>query len=97
MREQVLKLIERLVDERNMGLLLISHDLQQVAQYTEQVMVMYKGQIVDRLASDQLAHSTHPYTHTLWSCRPSRATRGVVLPVLDRELLAKLGGERGQS
>jgi len=97
MREQVLKLIERLVDERNMGLLLISHDLQQVAQYTEQVMVMYKGQIVARLASDQLAHSTHPYTHTLWSCRPSRATRGEVLPVLDRELLAKLGGERGQS
>lgn len=93
MREQVLKLIERLVDERNMGLLLISHDLQQVAEYTEQVMVMYKGQIVDRLASDQLAYATHPYTHTLWSCRPSAATRGEVLPVLDRALLAKLSGE----
>lgn len=90
MREQVLKLIERLVDERNMGLILISHDLQQVARYTEQVMVMYKGQIVDRLASNQLAHATHPYTHTLWSCRPGKATRGQVLPVLDRELLARL-------
>lgn len=95
-REQVLKLIERLVDERNMGLILISHDLQQVAQYTEQVMVMYKGQIVDRLASSQLAHATHPYTHTLWSCRPSRATRGEALPVLDRALLAKLNAEQGQ-
>ncbi|MCC3702013.1 ABC transporter ATP-binding protein [Rouxiella badensis] len=96
MREQVLKLIERLVDERNMGLVLISHDLQQVSQYTEQVMVMYKGQIVDRLASSQLAQATHPYTHTLWSCRPSKATRGEMLPVLDRALLARLSGEEGQ-
>lgn len=97
MREQVLKLIERLVDERNMGLILISHDLQQVAEYTEQVMVMYKGQIVDRLASNQLAHATHPYTHTLWSCRPSLATRGEILPVLDRALLARLSAEGEQS
>ncbi len=96
-REQVLKLIERLVDERNMGLILISHDLQQVAEYTEQVMVMYKGQIVDRLPANQLAHATHPYTHTLWSCRPSRATRGEVLPVLDRALLAKLSEEGEQA
>ncbi len=95
-REQVLKLIERLVDERNMGLILISHDLQQVAQYTEQVMVMYKGQIVDQLPSSQLAHATHPYTHTLWSCRPNKSTHGQMLPVLDRALLAKLSAEEGQ-
>ena len=43
MRDQVLALIRRLVEERNMGLLLISHDLQQVSEHCERVMVMYKG------------------------------------------------------
>ncbi|HHB1424269.1 TPA: ABC transporter ATP-binding protein [Serratia odorifera] len=90
MRGQVLQLIERLVEQRNMGLILISHDLQQVAHYCERVLVMYQGRIVDRLPADQLAHASHPYTQTLWSCRPSKATRGQPLPVLDRRLLEAL-------
>lgn len=93
MREQVLGLIERLVEQRNMGLILISHDLQQVAHYCERVLVMYKGELLDELPADQLAHATHPYTHTLWSCRPSKFTHGERLPVLDRELLASLKKE----
>ncbi|CAM3730990.1 ABC transporter ATP-binding protein [Rahnella bruchi] len=93
MREQVLGLIERLVEQRNMGLILISHDLQQVAHYCERVLVMYKGELLDELPADQLAHATHPYTHTLWSCRPSKFTHGERLPVLDRELLASLKQE----
>lgn len=93
MREQVLGLIERLVEQRNMGLILISHDLQQVAHYCERVLVMYKGELLDELPADQLAHATHPYTHTLWSCRPSKFTHGERLPVLDRALLASLKQE----
>lgn len=93
MREQVLGLIERLVEQRNMGLILISHDLQQVAHYCERVLVMYKGELLDELPADQLAQATHPYTHTLWSCRPSKFTRGERLPVLDRALLASLKKE----
>ncbi|RJT51765.1 ABC transporter ATP-binding protein [Rahnella variigena] len=93
MREQVLGLIERLVEKRNMGLILISHDLQQVAHYCERVLVMYKGELLDELPADQLAHATHPYTHTLWSCRPSKFTHGERLPVLDRALLASLKQE----
>ena len=90
MREQVLGLIERLVEQRNMGLILISHDLQQVSQFCERVLVMYKGDLLDELPADQLAHATHPYTHTLWSCRPSKFTHGERLPVLDRALLESL-------
>jgi peptide/nickel transport system ATP-binding protein len=93
MREQVLGLIERLVEQRNMGLILISHDLQQVAHHCERVLVMYKGELLDELPADQLAQATHPYTHTLWSCRPSKFTHGERLPVLDRALLASLKKE----
>jgi peptide/nickel transport system ATP-binding protein len=87
MRAQVLALIHRLVDERNMGLLLISHDLQQVAEYRQRVVVMYKGQLLDELSAKNLPDATHPYTRTLWSCRPSAATKGRPLPVLDPVLL----------
>ncbi len=90
MRDQVLSLIERLVAERNMGLLLISHDLQQVARHCERVLVMYRGRLVDQLPADALPSATHPYTRTLWSCRPSAATHGLRLPVLDRAALEAL-------
>ncbi|YCI28311.1 ABC transporter ATP-binding protein [Erwinia sp. PK3-005] len=89
MRDQVLALIRRLVEERNMGLLLISHDLQQVSEHCERVMVMYKGQLLDSLPVAELPRATHPYTRTLWSCRPSKATHGQPLPVLDRRALEK--------
>jgi len=87
MRDQVLALIRRLVEQRNMGLLLISHDLQQVADHCDRVMVMYKGELLDTLPAAELPRATHPYTRTLWSCRPSKATHGQPLPVLDRAAL----------
>ncbi|AMB76852.1 MULTISPECIES: ABC transporter ATP-binding protein [Pantoea] len=87
MRDQVLSLIRQLVESRNMGLLLISHDLQQVSEHCERVMVMYKGRVLDTLPAADLPQATHPYTRTLWSCRPSKATHGQPLPVLDRAAL----------
>ncbi|HBV39361.1 MAG TPA: peptide ABC transporter ATP-binding protein [Erwinia sp.] len=87
MRDQVLALIRRLVEQRNMGLLLISHDLQQVSEHCERVMVMYQGNILDTLPAANLPQATHPYTRTLWSCRPSKATQGTLLPTLDRAAL----------
>ncbi|MDR3375772.1 MAG: ABC transporter ATP-binding protein [Ancalomicrobiaceae bacterium] len=90
LRRQILDLLAQLADEKRMGLLLISHDLQQVASFADRVLVMYRGRIVDRQAAADLAHSTHPYTRTLWSCRPSPATYGTRLPTLDRTELEGL-------
>jgi len=87
MRDQVLALIRGLVEARNMGLLLISHDLQQVSEHCERVMVMYKGRLLDTLPAADLPHATHPYTRTLWACRPGKSTHGQTLPVLDRAAL----------
>jgi peptide/nickel transport system ATP-binding protein len=89
-RDQVLELISSLVEERNMGLLLISHDLQQVADYCERVLVMYQGQLIDQLAASELSNASHPYTKTLWSCRPNIDKRGESLPILDRKQIASL-------
>jgi peptide/nickel transport system ATP-binding protein len=84
LRDQVLELMMNLVEKRRMGLLLISHDLPQVARYCERVLVMYQGRIVDRCSAASLPHASHPYTRTLWNCRPTGGTYGTELPVLDR-------------
>jgi peptide/nickel transport system ATP-binding protein len=89
LRDQILELIASLVETRRMGLLLISHDLQQVAKYCDRVLVMYQGKIVDRRAAAEVAQSDHPYTRMLWSCRPSGRTYGSLLPVIDRRTLAE--------
>jgi len=85
LRDQVLELMTSLVEQRRMGLLLISHDLQQVARCCERVLVMYRGRIVDERRTQDLASAEHPYTRTLWSCRPGGRTYGTQLPVLVRE------------
>jgi peptide/nickel transport system ATP-binding protein len=85
LRDQVLELMVSLVEQRHMGLLLISHDLQQVARYCERVLVMYRGRLVDERRTLDLAAADHPYTRTLWSCRPGGSTYGTQLPVLVRD------------
>lgn len=90
LRHQILELIVSQCEERRMGLLLISHDLPLVAAHCQRVMVMYQGQQVDELPAAQLPQATHPYTRTLWTCRPDAQTYGTDLPILDRTALQAL-------
>lgn len=80
---QILELLRRLARDMGMSVLLISHDLRQVSQFADRVLVMRHGHIVDRLPAAQLAEATHPYTRNLWAARPSAATFGTHLPVID--------------
>jgi peptide/nickel transport system ATP-binding protein len=86
LRDQALELMTSLVEQRRMGLLLISHDLRQVARFCERVLVMYRGRLVDERRSHDLASADNPYTRTLWLCQPSGRTYGTQLPVLVRDL-----------
>ena len=81
LQDQILGLLRRLSDEFGMGLLLISHDLQQVSRYADRVLVMQRGRIVEAMPSQELAHASEPYTRALWAARPSAATYGSRLPV----------------
>jgi peptide/nickel transport system ATP-binding protein len=85
LRDQVLDLMMALTDAHGMGLLLISHDLPLVARHCRQVLVMYRGQLVDRCATGALHESESPYTRALWNCRPSGHTYGEMLPVFRPE------------
>jgi peptide/nickel transport system ATP-binding protein len=83
LRDQVLELMMRLADAHGMGLLLISHDLPLVARHCQQVLVMYRGQLIDRCRANALDQSVSPYTQALWHGRPSGHTFGQQLPMFD--------------
>jgi len=68
---QILELLKRLVDERDVGLIVISHDLGVVAGIVDRVAVMYAGRIVEDAPVDELfAAPRHPYTRALLGCLP---------------------------
>lgn len=84
LRNQILELLVQQSEERRMAMLLISHDLPLVAEHCDRVLVMYQGEKVDEMAANRLSQATHPYTRTLWTCRPNANTFGQMLPTLDR-------------
>ena len=84
LRNQILELLVQQCEERQMAMLLISHDLPLVAEHCDRVLVMYQGEKVDEMAASRLPQTTHPYTRTLWTCRPDAHTYGQMLPTLDR-------------
>lgn len=45
-RKQILRLIQKLHEERGMGILLVSHCMEDVAEYAERVLVLKKGELV---------------------------------------------------
>ena len=82
---EILDLIGELVDERDMALLLISHDLGVMARTVGRMLVMYGGTIVEAGSTAQVfRHLAHPYTRGLFGARPrlgaARGTRLVTIP-----------------
>ncbi len=68
---EVLSLLQELQRERNMGLILITHDLAVVAQMAQRVAVMYAGQIVEQGGVEDIFYrSAHPYTQALLQALP---------------------------
>ena len=77
--------MDRLVAERGMGLIFISHDLRLVSSFCDRVLVMYAGRIVEEVAAADLAHARHPYTQGLLQCLPRLGEARHPLPTLDRQ------------
>lgn len=68
---EVLALLKELQQERNMGLILITHDLAVVAQMAQRVAVMYAGQFVEQGSVEDIFYrAQHPYTLGLKQALP---------------------------
>lgn len=84
-QKQVLDLLKALQSERQLGLLLITHDLAVVADMAHRVALMYAGQIIEEAdAAAFFRHPRHPYARSLLQALPDAALRG--------QRLAAIGG-----
>ncbi|WP_017324661.1 ABC transporter ATP-binding protein [Synechococcus sp. PCC 7336] len=78
---EILRLLEALQQRRNMAILFITHDLGVIADIADSVVVMYRGQRVERGTVSNIFHNPQsPYTKGLLTCRPSLDRRMKVLP-----------------
>jgi peptide/nickel transport system ATP-binding protein len=76
-QKQILDLIRSLVDDLDMAMLLISHDLGVIAQHTEHMAVMYGGTVVEQGRTERvLGAPAHPYTRGLLGSLPRPGQRG---------------------
>ena len=70
-QNEVLRILDRLVADRGMGLLFISHNLTVVSSFCDRVLIMYGGRILEQCAAKDLANASHPYTRALVAATPS--------------------------
>jgi len=69
---QILALLERLRDELNLSLILITHDLSVIAETCDRVLIMYAGRVAEEgSVREVFARPRHPYTQKLLSAFPN--------------------------
>ncbi len=68
---QILNLLQDLQEERGLTYMFVTHDLSVVKYISDEIMVMYLGQMVEKAPADELfANPLHPYTQALLSAIP---------------------------
>ena len=82
---QVLNIMDKLVSQRGMGLIFISHDLNLVSSFCDRVLIMYAGRIVETCRADELYQAKHPYTQGLLNSLPRLDAPSKRLSVLQRD------------
>lgn len=82
-QKQILDLIRDLRDERQMAVLFITHDLGVIAEIADEVVVMYRGKVVEQGEVLTIYENPqHPYTKGLLACRPRLDTPYKRLPTV---------------
>ena len=74
---QILELVQKLQNELNLAVIMITHDLGVVAEVCDRVIVMYAGQIVEKgSVRDIFKNPQHPYTKGLLASIPTMGEDG---------------------
>lgn len=77
-QDQILRLINKLVDEKNLSVIMVSHSLGVVREVTNFVNIMYAGTIVESGTTNEVfKNPKHPYTMALMACLPKLTGAGI--------------------
>ena len=83
-QKTILKLLRQLQEKHGTSIIFITHDLGVIAQVADDIMVMYRGKVMEQGPADQILHSPHePYTKGLLACRPPLDSRPRRLPTVE--------------
>ncbi len=68
---QILNLLNKIKEELNTGLLIITHDLSILGEVCDEIVIMYAGKIVEKGRTEQIYEEhLHPYTYKLFKSFP---------------------------
>src|ERR1019366_3698840 len=68
---QIVELLNELREKEDLAVLFVTHDLALISELSDEVAVMYAGQVVEHAATaDLFAHPRHPYTAALLAASP---------------------------
>lgn len=87
-QKQIIDLLKSLKAKSNMSILLITHNFGIIRDFADEVIVMFRGQIVERGLTEQvLGNPQHPYTRALIDCIPRLGQRQSRLRTIDYSAL----------
>ena len=94
-QNEIIQLLKQLQQESEMSIIFISHDLALVSEITDNIIVMYKGEIVEKGSASNIFKSPkHNYTKALLNSRPSLKYRLKKLPTINDYLNDTLINDR---
>jgi peptide/nickel transport system ATP-binding protein len=97
-RLEILHLIDRLKRDRRLALLYVTHDLATARHFSAEIMVMYRGEIVERGPSDEvILHPAHPYTQILAHAAPDPSASRASLAAARADRQAVRAGRTAES
>lgn len=83
-QKTILDLLKQLQQKHGISIIFITHDLGVIAQVADDIMVMYRGKVVEQGPADQILHNPQqPYTKGLLACRPPLDERPRRLPTVE--------------
>lgn len=82
-QQDIIQLMANLQKQAQTAMIFITHDLALAAAIADDVLVMYRGAVVEYGAALQVLKTPkHPYTKALLSCKPSPNNKGKQLPIV---------------
>ncbi len=83
-QKQIIDLLKDLKKRLNMSIILITHNFSIVSGFADQIIVMFRGDIVEHGPTDEvLSNPQHPYTKALIACIPKLGQKKKRLTTID--------------
>ncbi len=82
-QKSIIELLLQIKNDRNMSMIFITHDLGLISEIADDIIVMYKGELIEQGTADEILHHPKmPYTKGLIACRPNMKRSMKRLPTM---------------